>query len=41
MGLTYYRIANDGGTMTYTDEDGHVEDVDWGDHEDVYFSFGL
>ena len=41
LGLTYYRIANDGGTMTYTDEDGHVEDVDWGDHEDVYFSFGL
>lgn len=40
-GLTYYRLENDDGTMTYTDEDGHVENVDWGHHEDVYFSFGL
>lgn len=41
LGLTYYHLANDGGTMTYTDKDGHVEEVDWGHHEDVYFSFGL
>lgn len=40
-GLTYYRLANDGGTMTYTDKDGHVEDVEWGHNEEVYFSFGL
>lgn len=39
-GLTYYRIENDGGTMTYTDKDGHAQEVDWGHHEDVYFSFG-
>ena len=26
--------------MTYTNEDGHVEEVDWGHHEVVYFSFG-
>lgn len=40
-GLTYYRLDSDGGTMTYTDEGGHVEDVDFGHREDVYFSFGL
>ena len=39
-GLSYYLIENDSGTMTYTDEDGHVEDVDWGHREDLYFSFG-
>ena len=39
-GLTYYRIEDGDGTMTYTDEDGHVEDVDWGRHEELYFSFG-
>ena len=39
-GLTYYRVQKDEGTMTYTDENGHVEDVDWGHHEELYFSFG-
>lgn len=40
-GLTYYTLDSDGGSMTYTDEDGHLEDVDFGHREDVYFSFGL
>jgi hypothetical protein len=39
-GLTYYRVEGGEGTMTYSDEDGHVEDVDWGHHEELYFSFG-
>lgn len=40
-GLTYYKLVNDGGSMTYTDKDGHEEDVDFGHRQDVYFSFGL
>lgn len=39
-GLSYYMIADDDGTMTYTDEDGQVKDVSWGHREDLYFSFG-
>lgn len=39
-GLIYYRVEDGDGTMTYRDEDGHVEDVDWGHHEELYFSFG-
>ncbi|MDH4018658.1 MAG: hypothetical protein OEU84_03580 [Xanthomonadales bacterium] len=39
-GLAYYMIEDGDGTMTYTDEDGQVRDVDWGQREDIYFSFG-
>jgi len=39
-GLTYYKVEEGDGTMTYTDEDGHSEDVDWGEREALYFSFG-
>ena len=39
-GLAYYMIKDGDGTMTYTDEDGQVKDVDWGHREDLYFSFG-
>ena len=39
-GLAYYMIEDGDGTMTYTDEDGEVKDVDWSHREDIYFSFG-
>ena len=39
-GMTYYRVEKGDGTVTYTDEDGHVEDVDWDHHEELYVSFG-
>ena len=39
-GLAYYRIADGDGTMTYSDEDGHVSTEAWDHHEELYFSFG-
>lgn len=39
-GLTYYKVAEGDGSMSYTESDGHVEDVSWGHHEELYFSFG-
>ena len=40
VGMTYYRVDEGDGTMTYTDEDGREEDVNWGHREELYFSFG-
>jgi len=39
-GLTYYKATEGAGSMTFTQEDGHVKDVSRGHHEDLYFSFG-
>ena len=39
-GHSYYLIADGDGAMTYTDEDGQVKDVVFGQREDLYFSFG-
>jgi hypothetical protein len=39
-GMLYYTIPEGDGSMTYTDEDGHVEEVTWGNRENLYFSFG-
>lgn len=38
-GMTFYTIPEGDGSMTYTDEDGHVEDVSWGHNDELYFSF--
>lgn len=38
--LAYYTVTEGHGSMTYTDEEGHQEDVSWGDREPLYFSFG-
>jgi hypothetical protein len=39
-GLAYYRVADGDGTMSFTDDDGHVKNVTWGNREALYFSFG-
>ena len=39
-GLAYYRVAEGDGSMSFTDSDGHVKEVSWGDREALYFSFG-
>lgn len=39
-GLTYYKVGEGDGSMSYSDGDGHVEEVSWGHREDLYFSFG-
>lgn len=37
--LAYYSVAKSDSNMTYTTEDGHVEDVSFGNREPLYFSF--
>jgi len=39
-GLTFYTIPEGDGTMTYSEEDGHVEEVSFGQRDELYFSFG-
>ena len=39
-GLAWYTVAENSGNITYTEEDGTVQDVDWGRSEKGYFSFG-
>jgi len=39
-GFSYYSVAGDDGTMTFTDMDGQFKEVDWGHREALYFSFG-
>lgn len=39
-GLTYYKAAVGDGKMIYTDEEGQVKDLAWGQGGDLYFSFG-
>jgi hypothetical protein len=38
--MTFYTVPEGDGSMTYTDEDGHVEDVSWGHNDELFFSFG-
>jgi hypothetical protein len=38
--MTFYTVPEGDGSMTYTDEDGHVEDVSRGHHDELFFSFG-
>ena len=39
-GMTFYTIPEGDGSMTYDDVDGHVEEVSFGQREELYFSFG-
>jgi hypothetical protein len=39
-GLAYYRVADGDASMSYTDDQGQVRGVSWGNREALYFSFG-
>lgn len=39
--MTFYTVPKGDGSMTYTDEDDHVEDVSWEHSDELYFSFGV
>jgi len=39
-GLTYYQVSDNDEKIAYTDENGQVRDIEWGDQEELYFSFG-
>jgi hypothetical protein len=39
-GLAYYTVDSDESSLNYTDEDGDLRDVSWGENEDLHFSFG-
>jgi hypothetical protein len=39
-GLAYYRVADGDASMSFTDDQGQVRGVSWGNREALYFSFG-
>ncbi len=39
-GQVYYRITDGDGNVSFTDDQGHVKEVSWGNREALYFSFG-
>ena len=39
-GLTLYSVESDSKSMSYEDEDGEQQNISWGEHEALYFSFG-
>jgi hypothetical protein len=39
-GMTFYTIPEGDGTMRYTEEGDHVEEVSFGHRDELYFSFG-